>query len=286
MTSSCAAGEGSMSETDRAAWAERSKSWARSAQQGRSQDDTFNQMIIRAAGIRPGERVLDTASGTGNPGVSIALALEGQGCVICSDFTPRMLEAARQRAGTLDLSVMDFAACDMTALAFKDNTFDCVTCRFGLMSVEEEKKVTAAREALRVLEPGGRAVYVVWGPYEENPPFHVPCRTVAAHFGEDEGPAPPRHGMSTPGTLEGILSAAGFETAEEHELRYRNEVRDPVEYVERGLKRSFTQKVEGLAEDAFRALRNAVLDAWEPFIEGGVLYVPNYARLGIGWKPK
>lgn len=275
-----------MSETDRQAWAERSKAWAQSAQQGRSQDDAFNQMIIRAAGIRPGEWVLDTASGTGNPGVSIALSMEGQGRVICSDFTPRMLEAARKRAEALDLALMDFTACDVTALSFGNDTFDCVTCRFGLMSVDEEKKAMAAAEALRVLKPGGRAAYVVWGPYEENPPFHVPRRAVASHFGEDEGPVPPRHSMSAPGTLEDILSAAGFEAAQEHELRYSNEVRDPAEYVERGLKRSFAQKVEGLAEDAFRALRNAVLDAWEPFIEGGVLYVPNYARLGIGWKPR
>lgn len=273
-----------MSETDRSAWAERSRAWAESAPQGRAQDDAFNQMIVEAARLRPGEQVLDTASGTGNPAVSIALAMNGKGRVVCSDFTPRMLEAGRKRAETLALGLMDFVCCDMTALAFADGLFDCVTCRFGLMSVDD--KAAAANEAFRVLKPGGRAVYVVWGPYEENPPFHVPRCAVAAHFGETEGTAPARHSMSEPGTLAGILSAAGFDRVAEHELRYRNRVADPADYVERGLRRSFPQKVAGLSEDAFHALKRTVLDAWGPFIDDGVLYVPNYARLGIGWKPR
>lgn len=273
-----------MSETSRDAWAERGTAWAASAAQGRSQDDTFNQMIIAAAGIRPGEAVLDTASGTGNPAVSIALSMEGRGRVVASDFTLEMLETARKRAGALSIPIMEFVCCDMTALPFASGTFDCVTCRFGLMSVED--KVAAAKEAMRVLKPGGRAAYVVWGPYDENPPFHVPRRAVARFLGEAEGPPPARHSMSAPGTLTEILAAAGFGRVEERELRYRNRVADPSEYVSKGLKRSFAKKVEGLSEERFGALARALLDAWAPFMEGDVLYVPNYARLGLGWKPR
>lgn len=271
-----------MSEMGRDAWQQRSESWVASAAPGVSQDDSFNQMIIAAAAIRPGERVLDTASGTGNPAVSIALSMAGQGSVIGSDFTFPMLQAARQRARALSLDIMDFACCDMTALPFPDDTFDCVTCRFGLMSVGD--KAAAAAEALRVLKPGGRAAYVVWGPYEENPPFYVPRRAAARFFGEAEGPSPERHSMGTPGTVKSILDRVGFQRAEERELRYRNVVADPVDYVTKGLKRSFGEKVARLSADRFAALVRAVLDGWSPFIEDGVLYGPNYARLGIGWK--
>ncbi len=272
-----------MPETGREAWRERSKAWKVSAPPGKSQDDTFNQMIIAAAAIRPGETVLDTASGTGNPAVSIALSMAGQGRVVCSDFTFPMLQTARERAETLSLAIMQFACCDMTALPFSDGTFDCVTCRFGLMSVED--KTAAAAEALRVLKPGGRAAYVVWGPYEENPPFHVPRRAVARFFGEAEGPPAARHSMSVPGTVTNILDSVGFVRTEERELRYRNQVADPATYVAKGLKRSFGRKVEELPDDRFAALARAVLDAWAPCIEGDVLYVPNHARLGMGWKP-
>ncbi|MDH3239662.1 MAG: class I SAM-dependent methyltransferase [Alphaproteobacteria bacterium] len=276
-----------MAERSRTDWAERSEVWAATSVAGRSEDDSFNQMIIAQARIRPGEAVLDIASGTGNPAVSIALsmqegAMNGAGTVTCTDLTPRMLEAARERARNLELSIMRFVAANMTDLPFEDESFDCVTCRFGLMFPAD--KVAAAEEARRTLKRGGRAAYVVWGAYDENPPFYVPRRAAAQFFGEQEGPPADRHSMSTPGTLTRILDAAGFENAEERELRYRRPVEDPETYVTAGLKRSFAKRVEAMSEAEFGAFKAAVMDAWAPFIEDGVLLVPNYARLGIGWK--
>lgn len=275
-----------MSDTNRANWQERSRSWAASAAPGRSQDDSFNQMVAAEADIRPGEDVLDIASGTGNPAVSIALSMEGKGSVTCSDFTPKMLETARGRAENLSLGIMRFVCCDMTALAFADARFDCVTCRFGLMSVDPGRRVDAAREVLRVLRPGGRIAYVVWGAYEENPPFVVPRRTVARFLGEDEGSVPGRHSMGAPGTLVKILDAAGFEDTEERELRYRNRVENPAEYVTKGLTRSFGDKVANLTAERRADLERTLLDAWKPYMEGDVLLVPNYARLGFARKPR
>lgn len=270
-------------ESHRDHWRERSRNWAESAPQGRSPDDTFNQMIIKEAAIRPGEAVLDIASGTGNPAVSIALSMEGRGTVTCCDLEPNMLETARGRAVNLSIPIMRFVAADMTCLPFADASFDCVTCRFGIMFPGD--RAAAVREALRVLRPGGRAAYVVWGAYEENPPFVVPRRTVAAFFGEPEGAVPGRHSLSAPGTIKGILDGAGFTRTEERELRYRNRVEAASDYVSRGLKRSFAKKIEGLAPERVAALEAALLEAWKPYMEGNILQVPNYARLGLGWKP-
>jgi SAM-dependent methyltransferase len=263
-------------------WQERSKAWAATTDLGKSRDDSFNQMIIAEAGIEPGEDVLDIASGSGNPAVSIALSMTGNGSVTCTDLTPTMLETARARADNLSLSMMRFAAADMGALPFPDETFDCVTCRFGLMFPED--KITAAAETRRVLKPGGRIAYLVWGPYEENPAFYVPRRTVAAYFEEPEESAPSRHSMSAPGTLKDILDAAGYVRTEERELRYKNQVDDLDAYVSNGLKRSFTNKIEGMTEAELSALKQALFAAWEPFREDGIVQVPNFARLGLGWK--
>lgn len=263
-------------------WQERSNLWAKTSSKGKSQDDSFNQMIIAEAGIVPGEDVLDIATGAGNPSISIALSMAGNGSITCTDLTPRMLETTRGRAENLQIGIMRFAAADMTALPFPDATFDCATCRFGLMSVDD--KLAAASEALRVMKPGGRIAYVVWGPLEENPPFFVPRQTVAAFVGEEIGPSPTRHSMSAPGTLKNLLDSAGFEKTEERELRYKNAVKDVDTYVTTGLNRSFASRIEGMDEAEFERLKQAIFDAWAPYFEDGMLRVPNVARLGLGWK--
>jgi ubiquinone/menaquinone biosynthesis C-methylase UbiE len=268
-----------MADHGRSYWRERSKVWAAAAPRGRPEDDAFNQMIITEAAIRPGEAVLDTASGTGDPAISIALFMAGKGTVTCSDLTPRMLDAARDRARNLELANMAFVAADMVALPFADASFDCVTCSFGIVNPDD--KVAAAAEAKRVLKPGGRAVYLVSGAYEDNPAFSVPTRAVEAFFGEGVDPTPKRHAMSPPGTLKGVLMAAGFEAVEERGVSHTKRVEDARAYVSDRLKRSFAAKIEGLSETEFEALSKAVLAAWEPFMEDGVLCVPYTAQFAI-----
>lgn len=263
-------------------WQGRSKAWAATSLPGLATDDTFNQMMIKETGIQAGEKILDVASGTGNPAVSIAHSMNGDGDVICADLTPLMLHSARQRAEYLNLKIMSFTAADMTALPFKDNQFDAVTCRFGIMY--PDNKVAAAREAKRVLKKGGRVAYIVWGDYERNPPFYVSRRAVAEYFGTKEGPVPGRHSLSSPGDLQNILQEAGLGNAEERELHYKNKVGDIDEYVSRNLKRSFVKETECLNAVQFDLLKTVVIDAWKPFIRAEVLEVPNYARLALGWK--
>ena len=170
----------------------------------------------------------------------------------------------------------------MIALPFPDAVFDCVTCRFGIMFPED--KIAAASEALRVLKPGGRIAYVVWGPYDQNPAFFVPRRVVAAFFEESEGPVPDRHALSAPGVLKDILDRGGFSRTEERDLKYRNEVPDSEAYIVNGLRRSFGKKIDALSAGDFDRLTQSVLEAWAPYIEEGQLRVPNFARMGIGWK--
>jgi hypothetical protein len=71
---------------------------------------------------------------------------------------------------------------------------------------------------------------------------------------------------------------------EERKLRYKNRIDDIDDYVTRNLKRSFVKETKDMTDAAFASLKAAVIEAWQPFREDGILQVPNYARLGIGWK--
>ena len=96
--------------------------------------------------VRPGDRVLDAACGTGD--LAVAAARAG-GRVTGLDFSERMLERARRKAPELE-----WVEGDVLALPFEDGAFDAVTIGFGIRNVADLED--GLRELARVLRPGGR----------------------------------------------------------------------------------------------------------------------------------
>jgi len=109
--------------------------------------------------------ILDIASGTGEPALTIAGMLH-KGRIVMTDLSEDMLAIAKAKATSLSLQNVDTKVCDVTELPFADNTFDAVTCRFGFMFFPDMH--LAAREMIRVLKPGGKLVTAVWGLPEKN----------------------------------------------------------------------------------------------------------------------
>jgi ubiquinone/menaquinone biosynthesis C-methylase UbiE len=105
--------------------------------------------LVAACGIRPGQRVLDVAAGTGN----VALrAAEAGADVVASDLTPEQLEAGRREAAARGLA-LGWVEADAEALPFDDGAFDVVTSLFGAMFAPDHQAV--ADELVRVCRPGG-----------------------------------------------------------------------------------------------------------------------------------
>jgi ubiquinone/menaquinone biosynthesis C-methylase UbiE len=117
--------------------------------------------------IKPGgvDVVLDVASGTGEPGLTIAAMLRG-GVVVATDLAEGMLEVARQSAARRGIKNFEIVACDASDLPFPDNSFDSISCRFGFMFFPD--MLLAAKEMVRVLKPGGRIAAAVWNVREKN----------------------------------------------------------------------------------------------------------------------
>jgi demethylmenaquinone methyltransferase/2-methoxy-6-polyprenyl-1,4-benzoquinol methylase len=102
--------------------------------------------LAAAAAVRPGDRVLDAACGTGD--LAIADLKAGAGKVTGLDFSAAMLARARKKAP------LEWVQGDMLALPFADETFDAATVGFGVRNVADLE--LALRELRRVLRPGGR----------------------------------------------------------------------------------------------------------------------------------
>jgi ubiquinone/menaquinone biosynthesis methyltransferase len=111
-------------------------------------DQHWKARLIATADIRPGERVLDLACGTGD--LAFAAAVHGAR-VIGLDLTPRMVQLAARRAAS---SPVAFLVGDMTALPAADASVDVITTGYGLRNVPVLDD--AIREMHRVLAPGGR----------------------------------------------------------------------------------------------------------------------------------
>jgi ubiquinone/menaquinone biosynthesis C-methylase UbiE len=109
--------------------------------------------------------VLDVASGTGEPGLTIATRLRG-GIVIATDLAEGMLEVAREKADRIRISNFRTITSDVSELPFPDNTFDSISCRLGFMFFPDMK--LALREMVRVLKPGGKIAAAVWNVPEKN----------------------------------------------------------------------------------------------------------------------
>jgi demethylmenaquinone methyltransferase/2-methoxy-6-polyprenyl-1,4-benzoquinol methylase len=125
----------------------------------------WKRFAVEASGVRPGERVLDIAGGTGDLARLFSRRVGPQGEVVLTDINPGMLRHGRDRLLD-DGIVLPLVQCDAEGLPFGSERFDCVAVAFGLRNMTH--KEAALSEMRRVLKPGGRLVVLefskVWAP--------------------------------------------------------------------------------------------------------------------------
>lgn len=115
-------------------------------------------ILVAAAGIGPGKRVLDVAAGSGN--ISLPAAQAGA-TVISSDLTPELLRRSQLRADKMGLT-LEWREANAHALPFPDGEFDVVMSAIGVMFAPDQQR--AAREMVRVCRPGGTIGVISWTP--------------------------------------------------------------------------------------------------------------------------
>ncbi len=171
----------------------------------------LSDRMVELAALGPGARVLDVASGLGEPAVTAARRAGPDGQVLATDHSEEMLGHGRKRAEKLGLDNIEFRRMDAQALEVPEAGFDAVLCRWGVMFLPDLDRALAGFR--RCLKPGGRLVAAIWGPAERVPCVGLGARVVHAHLGL----APPDEGAGTPFALSEVaaferrVAAAGFE---------------------------------------------------------------------------
>jgi SAM-dependent methyltransferase len=154
----------------------------------------LSERMIELARIGPGMRVLDLATGRGEPAIRAAHRVGPSGSVLGIDVSSSMLEMARERAvaegvTNLELRVMDAASLEGVAAA----SFDAVLVRWGLMYMNDP--VAALGGARRAMAPGALLVAALWAE-----PERVPYHTLPRRVLERYRPLPPID-FAAPGTF-------------------------------------------------------------------------------------
>ncbi|HYM76700.1 MAG TPA: class I SAM-dependent methyltransferase [Candidatus Dormibacteraeota bacterium] len=188
-----------------------SEKWkAKSAAMGQPVTDALVEYAQPASGMR----VLDLASGTGEPAISLAGRVGPQGHVTALDLSADLLGIARKRAGARGLTNFTIQQADAHSLPFPDNSFDLATSRFGVMFFRDVD--LAMRELLRVLRPGARACFLAWGSFDQ-PYWQSMMGVVHRHAGGPflavDEPNPFR--FAEAGSLSKVLHSAGFRDVQE-----------------------------------------------------------------------
>jgi len=115
----------------------------------------WKRFTIDCSGVRPGQKVLDLAGGTGDLTALFSRRVGPTGQVILADINASMLNVGKDKLRDMGLvNNISYVQANAEALPFADNSFDVITIAFGLRNVTD--KDAALRSMLRVLKPGGR----------------------------------------------------------------------------------------------------------------------------------
>jgi SAM-dependent methyltransferase len=167
--------------------------------------------LVDAVAMQPGETILELAAGAGDVGFAILERLHQGVRLLSSDLSPAVVDVARRAAAERGLSGIGFQVLDAQNLDMPSASVDAAICRWGYMLMEDP--AAALRETARVLRPGGRLAFSVWGDPARNPWTTIDAE-ICARVGYAAKAAPTGPGgmfsLADPEQLRAMVEACGL----------------------------------------------------------------------------
>ncbi len=226
--------------------------------------------VMACAGLKPGERVLDVACGTGATALEAARRVAPGGEVTGVDLSQRMVDTAAARAAALHCDNACFMRMDAEELALAEGSFDAVLCVLGLMYVPRPED--ALRQMRRALRPGGRIVLAVWAERSRCGWAEV-FPIVDAEVRSEVCPLFFRLGQGT--TLPGLCASAGFSVTRSSRVTTTLSYASPEEACDAALVGGPVALAWSRLDSPARArVRRRYLDSLEPWRDGDSFRIP------------
>lgn len=262
-----------------ARWRSVSAGWRRWHPQLAAWWEPTTDLMVARAGLRPGQAVLDLASGTGEPALTIARLVAPGGTVVATDLVHAMLAVAAELGAARSIANLRLLATDATDLPFADASFDRVTCRFGLMFFPDPAR--ALREVRRVLRPRGRVVLTTWGATEEQTFSTSTVGVLQRHL--PATPQPPRP-FDTPEMVGAALREAGLAARVEAVTTDLSFPGRPADFVAwwRAAQVSFEALLSRIPDGQRAAALDEVLAAVGQYDDGHQLAFPSPVFVAVG----
>lgn len=245
----------------------------------------WTEDLLARATPAPGERVLDVACGTGIVARVIAQTRGQHATVTGLDLNPAMIEVARIAAEREGVAIAWHVG-SADALPFPDAAFDLVVIQQGLQFFPD--RPAAAREAFRVLAPGGRLGTATWAEITANPFFEALATAVERHLGTPAMHTP--FALGDADALRSVFTAAGFTDVAIERVTRTVRYPDPSRFIDLGMA-SVAAAVPAMqtmdvAERArlTGAVRADLTEPLQRFTVGDEVVFPMVAHLAVAYR--
>ena len=236
--------------------------------------------LIRRAALRPGERVLDVACGTGIVARLALKELSANGTVVGLDINPDMLAVAS--TASPPGSSIDWHEASAEAMPLANASFDAVLCQMGLQFMPD--KHAALREIRRVMVPGGRLILNMPGPTPRL--FAIMAEGLTRHLGGETGGFVHQvFSLHDTAEIENLISEAGF-----HDVSVQSDTRSlrlpaPEEFLWQYIYSTPLAGAMAQVDDDHRgSLERDIISKWQAFVKDHALILHVRMVVATAWK--